>query len=776
MVALSNLPGHRPSLIGREEDIPTIRQRLAEIQTGLLTLTGAGGCGKSRLAVEVAYGVRDQYPDGVWLVELAPLSEPSLVDNAVAAVLGVRERAGQSLRDCLLAFLQPKVLLLVLDNCEHLVEACAHLTDALLRTCPGLRILATSREPLHTSAEVTWRVPPLAAPDGQRILTVDELVAYSAVQLFVTRAQAVRPDFSLGPETAAGIARVCARLEGMPLALELAAARTRALGISQIAARLDEDFRILVGGSRTAHSRQQTLEATLEWSHRLLTDDEPVLFRRLSVFAGGFDLNAAEQVCRGDDIDATEVLDVLTRLVDKSLVVAEERAGHARYRMLEPIRQYARSRLAEAGEDVSARRQHAAYFRALAERAEPELWGPDQATWLARLEQDHGNLRAALSWYHESAEDAEAERRFAVALSRFWHTRGELAEGRIWLQRALEAPACGATRGLATALTWEATFAHHQGDLDEAVAVGERAVTASRELGEPLILGLALVTLGDNLTRPGDEDRAIAVIEEGLEIVRGIGDRAGPSQAIGLGLLGTALRIRGDLDRAADVLEDGVTLSRAVGNKWALGICLQDLAHVERERGANQRAAALFTECMAAAQDISDSRRVAECLEGFAELAAQSGTYEPAARLLGSAHLVRETNGSTVEPVDLPMSDSCVAATRSALGEVGFAGAWASGQAAPLERIIDEALAGTAREPTRPTTGSPPSTPLSAREWEVVRLVARGLTNPQIAEQLVISRRTVDRHVSNILNKLGFTSRGQVAAWIFQHGISPTNN
>src|SRR6266567_4565710 len=385
MVALSNLPGHRPSLIGREEDIPTIRQRLAEIQTGLLTLTGAGGCGKSRLAVEVAYGVRDQYPDGVWLVELAPLSEPSLVDNAVAAVLGVRERAGQSLRDCLRAFLQPKVLLLVLDNCEHLVEACAHLTDALLRTCPGLRILATSREPLHTSAEVTWRVPPLAAPDGQRILTVDELVAYSAVQLFVTRAQAVRPDFSLGPETAAGIARVCARLEGMPLALELAAARTRALGISQIAARLDEDFRILVGGSRTAHSRQQTLEATLEWSHRLLTDDEPVLFRRLSVFAGGFDLNAAEQVCRGDDIDATEVLDVLTRLVDKSLVVAEERAGHARYRMLEPIRQYARSRLAEAGEDVSARRQHAAYFRALAERAEPELWGPDQATWLARL-------------------------------------------------------------------------------------------------------------------------------------------------------------------------------------------------------------------------------------------------------------------------------------------------------------------------------------------------------------------------------------------------------
>ena len=363
-----------------------------------------------------------------------------------------------------------------------------------------------------------------------------------------------------------------------------------------------------------------------------------------------------------------------------------------------------------------------------------------------------------------------------MALSRFWHTRGELGEGRIWLQRALAAPACGASRGWATALTWEAALAHAQGDFDEAVAVGERAVAASRELGGPLILGLALVTLGDNLARPGDEDRAIAVLDEGVEILRAIGDRVRPSLATSLGVLGTALRMRGDLDRAVEVLAEGVTLSQAAGNKWALGICLQDLAQVERGRGVDLRAAALFTECMAVAQDIRDSRRVAECLEGFAELVAQSRTYEPAARLLGAAHVVREANGSTVEPVDLPIYDSCVSATRSALGEVGFAAAWASGQAAPLERIIDEALAGSAREPTRPTTGSPPSTPLTAREWEVARLVARGLTNPQIAEQLVISRRTADRHVSNILNKLGFTSRGQVAAWIFQHGISPTNS
>jgi len=287
---------------------------------------------------------------------------------------------------------------------------------------------------------------------------------------------------------------------------------------------------------------------------------------------------------------------------------------------------------------------------------------------------------------------------------------------------------------------------------------------------------MALLTLGGNLIRPGAEDRAIAVIEEGLGIVRGIGDRAGPSLVVGLGLLGSALRMRGDVDRAADVLEDGVTLNRAVGNKWALGICLQDLAQVERERGHAQRAVALFSESMAVAQDIRDSRRVAECLEGFAELAAESGTYEPAARLLGAAHVVRETNGSTVEPVDLAIYDSCVSATRSALGEAGFAAAWASGQAAPLEQVIGDALASTAQAATKPTTGLPPLTRLTAREWEVVRLVARGLTNPQIAEQLVISRRTVDRHISNILNKLDLSTRGQVAAWTFQLGMSPAHD
>jgi predicted ATPase/DNA-binding CsgD family transcriptional regulator len=771
----SNLPAHRPSLIGRDEEAVVVRERLIEAKAGILTLTGAGGCGKSSLAVYVAHGLLDAFADGVWLVELAPLSDAPLIDTAVAAALGVRERGQRSLREGLQEFLRPRSLLLVLDNCEHLIDACARLAATLLEMCPELRILATSREPLRTPGEVTWRVPSLPAPDPEHLSSPDELGQYAAVRLFVERAQAVRHGFALRAENAPAVAQVCARLEGMPLALELAAARTQALAVSQIAARLDESLRLLVGGSRTAHSRQRTLEATIDWSFDLLTEVERVLLARLSVFAGGFDLPAAEAVGGGNVLEEADVVDVLTELVNKSLVLAEERPGETRYRLLEPIRQYARERLAARGEEATIRSHHATYFRTLAERAEPALWGPDQATWLARLERDHANLRAALKWVHESAEDMEAERRFAVALSRFWHTRGELSEGRTWLRRALEAPPAAATPGWATGLTWEAALAHHQGDIDEAVALSERAVAASRELGEPVILGLALVTLGDNLTRPGDVGRAIAALDEGVTILRAAGDQAGPSLAVGLGILGTVLRMAGEFDRAAKVLEEGLAVSRTVGNSWAVGIALQDLAQVARERGDNGWAGALFRECLAVAHDLTDTRRVAECLEGFAELAVGAGRAERAARLLGSAKTLRDTNGSTVEPVDRPIYDSSIATARQALGDIAFSAAWDTGQATPLGQVLEEALeeAATASGTSvRSDRWSQPSHGLTAREREVAALVARGLTNPQIATRLVISRRTADRHVSNILDKLGFTTRGQVAAWAFEQGIS----
>ena len=356
-----------------------------------------------------------------------------------------------------------------------------------------------------------------------------------------------------------------------------------------------------------------------------------------------------------------------------------------------------------------------------------------------------------------------------MALSRFWHTRGDLSEGRAALRRALEAPVAAVTRGLATALTWESALAHHQGDLDEAVALGERAVAASRVVGDPLILGMALVTFGDNLTRPGDLDRAVAALDEGVAILRAAGDCVGASIGIGLGpaLLGAALRLRGDLDRAAAALEEGLALSRSIGNTWGVGIALQDLAQVARERGEQHRAAALFAECMAGAREIADSRRVAECLEGFAELAAEASQAERATRLLGAAQALRDANGSAVESLDRAIHAHSVAAARQALGEAAFTAAWNAGRALPLERAIEEALlsGGTASAaggpPMRPTNVAP----LTVREHQVAALVARGLTNPQIAEQLVISRRTADRHVSNILDKLGLATRAAVAAW-----------
>ncbi len=772
-VGLTNLPAHRPSLIGRDEEAIAVRQRLMEAETGLLTLTGAGGCGKTSLAIHVARGLLAEFADGVWLVELAPLFDAALIYNAVASVLGVRERRGQSLRVAVLSFLRTRQALLVLDNCEHLVESCADLSEALLGGCPELRILATSREPLRTSSEFTWRVPSLPAPDPQQVLRHDQMANYAAVRLFVKRAQAVKPGFALLPENALAIGRVCARLEGMPLAVELAAARTRALSANQIAARLDKSFRILVGGSRTAPSRQRTLEATLDWSYNLLTEPEQILLARLSVFAGGFELGGAEAVCGGQWIDPSDVLDVLTRLLDKSLVVSEERTAEVRFRLLEPIRQYASERLAARSESATIRDRHALFFQTVAAQAEPELWGPDQASWLTRLERDHANLRAALAWIHKGAVDAEVELRFAVSLARFWHTRGELSEARTWLGRALEASAETPTPGLALALMWEATIAHHQGDHDVAVRVAKRAVEVGRQVGDPVVLGRTLTTYGDNISMPGTLDQAISALEESQALLLMGGERQGA--AICLGLLGTALRFKGDLAAAATVLEEGVALNRSGGNAWGIGICLQDLAHVVREQGDAGRAAALFSECMALAQEIKDSRRVAECLEGFAALAIDSGRAEGAARWLGAAQALREMNGSAVEPVDFAIHASSVAAARKALGEAGFGRAWDAGRVMPLQDAIDEAVAfGASSARDKRADQSGPKGLLTAREQEVAALLAQGLSNPQIADKLVISRRTADRHVSNILDKLGFASRGQITAWAVEQEVSAT--
>ncbi|HET6316876.1 MAG TPA: protein kinase, partial [Chloroflexota bacterium] len=436
-----NVPAHLPSIIGREAALDTVRERLLRDGCGLLTLTGVGGCGKTRLALGVAAAALDgiEFPDGVWFADLAPLRDPLLVPGAVAASVGVQEQPARPIRDTLLDALRSRCLLLVLDNCEHLVEASASVADDILRACPNVRILATSREPLRLPVERIWRVPPLPAPNAGEAVTLEELSRNPAVRLFVERAQAVEPSFALSGETRAGIMGICARLDGLPLAIELAAAQARVLTPNQILVRLDDSFCLLVGGSRAAPTRHQTLRATLDWSLQLLAPEAQRRFERLAVFAGGFDLEAAAAVWSGLPPVAEgepDSLETLTELVDHSLVVAQSQLSDMRYRLLEPVRQYAQRRLTERSDWETSQARHAEYFLDLAERGEQGYKGSQQAAWLVRLRREHDNLRAALR-RSLNAREVEVALRIGSALWQFWRRVGYRHEGQLWLEQGL---------------------------------------------------------------------------------------------------------------------------------------------------------------------------------------------------------------------------------------------------------------------------------------------------------------------------------------------------
>jgi predicted ATPase/class 3 adenylate cyclase len=434
----NNLPLQLTSFVGREREQAEVRRLLTTAR--LVTLTGTGGCGKTRLALQVGAELADAFADGVWFVDLAPLADPALVPQTVAAVLGVHEVAGRPLLQTVADHLRGRELLLILDNCEHLLDACAQLADALLRACPRLRILATSRELLGVAGESAWRVPSLTLPDARQPPAAASLTQYEAVRLFIERAVAALPTFAVTNQNAPAVAQLCWRLDGIPLAIELAAARVRMLTVEQIAARLDDRFRLLTGGSRTALRRQQTLQAAIDWSYQLLSEEERLLLQRLAVFAGGWTLEAAEAVGVGASIEGADVLDLLGALVDKSLVVAEGQGAHERYRLLETIRQYAGEKLLEAGEVGPIRDQHRDWYVGLAARAEPELTGPGEEEWLGRLEVEHDNLRAALAWSLEG--DPGVGLRLAASLGGFWARHGHLVEGRRWLEAFLtRAPA-----------------------------------------------------------------------------------------------------------------------------------------------------------------------------------------------------------------------------------------------------------------------------------------------------------------------------------------------
>jgi predicted ATPase/class 3 adenylate cyclase len=684
----NNLPVQVTSFIGREWEKAEVRRLLSVSR--FLTLTGSGGEGKTRLALQVAAEVLEEFPDGAWLVELAALSDPSLVPKSVASALGVPEQPGRVLTDTLADFLRGKSVLVILDNCEHLVEACAHLTDALLRACLNLRILATSREALGVTGETTWRVPSLSHPDPQNLPPLDRFVQYEAVRLFIDRAVAREPQFAVTRSNAPAVAQVCHRLDGIPLAIELAAARVKVLTVEQIAARLHDRFLVLTGGSRTALPRHQTLRAAMDWSYDLLSDRERTMLRRLSVFSGGWTLEASEAVCSGG-VEAADIVDMLMQLVDKSLVVAETLGTEARYRMLETVREYGRDRLQEAEEADDAKRRHRDWYLALAEQAAPELWGPQQAQWLERLETEHDNLRAALGWSNVEKDGAEAGLRLTGALHIFWIRRGHWSEGRAWLNSALTRDAEVPPSVLPSALHGATNLAWRQGDFALARTLGEKGLALCRELADMKTGAWFLFRLGQVAMRQGEYKRATALFEKSLNFSNELGQKS--LSPIVLAELGHTARRQRHYDRAAELYAKSLVLLRERGDKWHIALLYRSLGNLAVDQGDYGQAAAFFAKSLDLCAELGDRWISEQCLEGWARMASATGHYEQTARLFGAAEALRETLGFRFSTAERTDHDQCAVSTRTAIGDAAFAAAWAEGRAMTLEQAIEYAIA-----------------------------------------------------------------------------------
>lgn len=682
-----NLPMPLTSFVGREREVTEVQAVLA--RTRLLTLTGVGGTGKTRLALEAATTMRDEYPGGVWLIELAPLTDQTLVPQTVAAVLGLREEPGRPLLATLTAALQNAPTLLLLDNCEHLLTACAQLIDTLLRTCSQLHIMATSRETLGILGETIYLVPPLAIPDAQRLPPLAEFVQIPSARLFMERTQVVQPQFVLKEQHVGCVAAICQRLDGLPLALELAAARVRALPVDEIAGRLDQRFRLLTDGNRTALPRHQTLHALIDWSYDLLTTDEQRLFRRLAVFAGGWSLEAAETVCAGDGLNADAILDLLTHLVDKSLVLVEPQATPVRYTMLETIRQYALERLTESGEAEIVQQRRAEYFLALAERAEPELSQRQQDVWLQRLTIEYPNIQNALDWF-VSTRNFEAAARSVAALWQFWRGRGLFTEGLQWVEAILANEDQLSPSGLAATLNAAGQLVLFQNDFVQATLVLERYVALCRQLDDPIRLGFAIKDYGSALLGQGDTQQGIALLQDACTLFRT--QNHGPGMADAYNFLGANLLFLGRIEHAKPLLEDALPLYQQQGNLLGIAAVSAYLAVVALRQADVQRAADLGKQCWELTLQLGLMWHIPDGLQLLGAIAARRGTFYQAACLMGAGDALLDlfpVNRSAVNPLQAELE-----LTREQLGEAAFALDWAEGRAMTLEQAVAYALKG----------------------------------------------------------------------------------
>ena len=728
-VRLNNLPLQPTPLLGREREVAEIADLLRRDDLRLLTLTGTGGTGKTRLALQAAAELIDEYEDGVFFVALTPISAPGLVASAVAGALSVGESAGRSLEEDLKDYLSNKELLLVLDNFEQVVDA-APMVGELLSTCRGLEVQVTSRTPLRVYGEHEYPVRPLELPDPEHLPPIETLGQYEAIRLFTERARAANATFSLTNENASAVAEICARLDGLPLAIELAAARTRLLSPQAICSRLSDPLKLLTGGARDLPERQRTLRGAIAWSYALLDEGEQILFAKLAVFSGGCALDAAEAICDPDGDSSVDILDGLSSLLDKSLLRQEVgEGGEPRFVMLETIREFARERLQLSGNAARTRKLHAAYFLALAEQGESKLRGPEEAMWLERLDVEHDNMRAVLAWTLEAGE-TELGLRLAGALWRFWYARGHYHEGRRWLEETLARDG-GASAARVKALEAVGWLADDQGDIDRAVAAAEEGlqisartnipsrVTASflrmlgsaayvrgdhgqatqhyqeslalsREARDERSVASSLLRLGNVSSDQGDHESAKEFYEEGLALSRKLDDQALLASA--LISVGAEFLLQGDHERGAMLNEEAAELYRASGNTGGLQYTLDNLGWAALMRGDLQQAESLHQESLELSRQLGDTLVAAEALDGLACSASARGQAERVARLFGAAEALRETVGYQQEPRELALREPYLAAARPRLSETAWNAAWGKGRRLSFEEAIAYAL------------------------------------------------------------------------------------
>lgn len=808
----NNLTSPLTSFVGREEELSGITSSLTG-ETRLVTLTGPGGVGKTRTAIEAARRLLSEFEDGAWLIDIAPLAAADLVPAAVAAVLSIREPQPESITEAIARQLEGKRLLIVLDNCEHMRDASARLVRALLERVPSLRILATSREPLAIDGEVVRVIGPLATPAADEEVPIEAVERYPALRLWRERAVLVRPGFAFTAANAPMAIEICRHLDGLPLAIELAASRLSAMTAEQILARIAGRVGDLRGRDGTRDARQHDIRSLVDWSYRLLDPAQQQLFRRLSVFSGSWEAGAAVRVC-GDPGDGDdEVVDRLADLVDRSLVVFEERDGAGRYRYLETIRAYAREKLDESGEAGAMGSRHRGWCLLLAVEGESNLRGPQQKVWLSRLDAEMPNLRGALSSSLETDPDVALQ--LAGTLMRFWWLRGFLSEGRRWLDEAVAAGSAGPeaaqalalygagilahaqadyaaaverlnralslyesvgdTLGRADAITALANVAWRQGNLRRAAQLHGRSLAVYREANDDRRVAAALNNLGLVLVDSGDYATARGLYEESLAMKQRLGDELGALST--LHNLGIVASHEGDYQRALDIQMDIAQAGRRLGDKRAMISAWLEVGGISLSLGRPGEAVRAYGEALDLTTETSDRVRRAQAIEGLTVVAVEAGHWEIAAELWGTAQEERRTIGAPPTPADQELTAPRIARMLREMGEARVAAARARASArGNLSALISELQAspwsGEDVAATRKAGAVP--TGITAREAEILGLVALGLTNQEIAERLVVSVRTVETHLGNVYGKIGARGRADAAAFAVRTGLATT--